>query len=147
MTALNIFTSNSNKQWESKVHPLSHERRTVGLGTLCCSRPVPGEGNGSPLQCSCLENPSDRGAWWAAVYGVAQSWTWLKRLSSSSSSSRPVPMGSHFSALPCIRAYFQALWQMKQLFSCFHSRQFLNLNAENGSSEFPCHISLGSKES
>ena len=34
-----------------------------------------GEGNGNPLQCSCLENPRDWGAWWAAVYGVAQSWT------------------------------------------------------------------------
>ena len=34
-----------------------------------------GEGNGNPLQCSCLENPRDGGAWWAAVYGVAQSWT------------------------------------------------------------------------
>ena len=44
-----------------------------------------GEGNGDPLQCSCLENPRDRGAWWAAVYGVAQSQTQLKRLSSSSS--------------------------------------------------------------
>ena len=44
-----------------------------------------GEGNGNPLQCSCLENPRDGGAWWAAVYGVAQSWTWLKRVSSSSS--------------------------------------------------------------
>ena len=43
-----------------------------------------GEGNGNPLQCSCLENPRDGGAWWAAVYGVAQSRTWLKRLSSSS---------------------------------------------------------------
>ena len=43
-----------------------------------------GEGNGNPLQCSCLENPRDQGAWWAAIYGVAQSWTWLKRLSSSS---------------------------------------------------------------
>ena len=42
-----------------------------------------GEGNSNPLQCSCLENPRDRGAWWAAVYGVAQSRTWLKRLSSS----------------------------------------------------------------
>ena len=42
-----------------------------------------GEGNGNPLQCSCLENPRDGGAWWAAVYGVAQSWTQLKRLSSS----------------------------------------------------------------
>ena len=46
-----------------------------------------GEGNGNPLQCSCLENPGDGGAWWAAVYGVAQSRTWLKRLSSSSTSS------------------------------------------------------------
>ena len=42
-----------------------------------------GEGNGNPLQCSCLENPRDGGAWWAAVYGVAQSQTRLKRLSSS----------------------------------------------------------------
>ena len=41
-----------------------------------------GEGNGNPLQCSCLENPRDGGAWWAAVYGVAQSWTRLKQLSS-----------------------------------------------------------------
>ena len=44
-----------------------------------------GEGNGNPLQCSCLENPRGGGAWWAAVYGVAQSRTRLKRLSSSSS--------------------------------------------------------------
>ena len=41
-----------------------------------------GEGNGNPLQCSCLENPRDGGAWWVAVYGVAQSRTWLKWLSS-----------------------------------------------------------------
>ena len=46
-----------------------------------------GEGNGNPLQCSCLENPRDGGAWWAAFYGVAQGWTRLERLSSSSSSS------------------------------------------------------------
>ena len=46
-----------------------------------------GEGNGNPLQLqySCLENPRDGGPWWAAVYGVVQSWTRLKRLSSSSS--------------------------------------------------------------
>ena len=48
----------------------------------------PGEGNGNPLQSSCLENPGDGGAWWAAVYGVAKSWIRLKQLSSSSSSSR-----------------------------------------------------------
>ena len=45
-----------------------------------------GEGNGNPLQCSCLENPRDMEAWWAVIYGVAQSRTRLKRLSSSSSS-------------------------------------------------------------
>ena len=45
-----------------------------------------GKGNGNPLQCSCLENPRDGEAWWAAIYGVAQSRTRLKRLSSSSSS-------------------------------------------------------------
>ena len=44
-----------------------------------------GEGNGNPLQCSCLENPKDSGAWWAAIYGVSQSQTRLKQLSSSSS--------------------------------------------------------------
>ena len=49
-----------------------------------------GEGNGNPLQCSCLENPRDRGDWWAAVYGVAQSQTRLKWLSSSSSSSSSI---------------------------------------------------------
>ena len=49
------------------------------------SLPCIGEGNGNPLQCSCLENPRDGGAWWAAIYGVAQSRTQLKRPSSSSS--------------------------------------------------------------
>ena len=61
------------------------------LITICCllasqgRQPLlePGEGNGSPLQHSCLENPRDRGVWWAAVSGVAQSWTRLKRLSST----------------------------------------------------------------
>ena len=55
-----------------------------------------GEGNGNPLQCSCLQNPRDRGAWWAAVYQVAQSRTQLKRLSSSSSSSMGRKVGFHW---------------------------------------------------
>ena len=92
--------------WSRKWHPTSvllpgksHGRRSlVGCGlwgryesdttkrlhfpfSLSCT----GEGNGNPLQCSCLENPRDGGAWWAAVYGVAQSRTRLKWLSSSSS--------------------------------------------------------------
>ena len=54
-----------------------------------------GEGNGNSLQCPCLETPRDGGAWWAAVYGIAQSWTQLKQRSSSSSSSssRTIPEG------------------------------------------------------
>ena len=47
-----------------------------------------GEGNGNPLRCSCLENLRDEGAWWAAIYGVAQSQTWLKWLNSSRTTSR-----------------------------------------------------------
>ena len=57
------------------------------LENLMCYNVVVIVGNGNPLQCSCLENPRDGGAWWAAVYGVTQSQTRLKRLSSSSSSS------------------------------------------------------------
>ena len=49
------------------------ERLPFQFSLLCI-----GEGNGNPLQCSCLENPRDGGAWWAAVYGVTQSWTRLK---------------------------------------------------------------------
>ena len=46
-------------------------------GSVLGSKRSPGEENGNPLQYSCLENLMDRGAWWAAVYGVAKSWTWL----------------------------------------------------------------------
>ena len=91
---------NWRRQWQLTPVPLpgeSHGRRSlVGCSpwcrtesdtterlhyhfTLSCIR----EGSGNPLQCSCLENPRDGGAWWAAVYGVAQSRTRLKRLSSS----------------------------------------------------------------
>ena len=93
-------------QWNIQRHPTpvllpgeSHGRRSpVGHGpwgreesdtterlhfhfSLSCI----GDGNGNPLQCFCLENPRDRGAWWAAIYGVAQGRTWLKQLGSSSS--------------------------------------------------------------
>ena len=68
------------KMW-SRITQMNspHERLSFHFSLSCT-----GEGNGNPLQCSCLENPRGRGAWWAAVYGVAQSRTWLKRLSSSS---------------------------------------------------------------
>ena len=55
-----------------------------------------GEGNGNPLQCSCPENSRDGEAWWAAIYGVSQSRTRLKRLSSSSNDGGGVRQGDHF---------------------------------------------------
>ena len=75
--------------WRSLVgySPWGHEESDMTVWTHChFSLSCTGEGNGNPLQCSCLENPRDGGAWWADVYGVTQSRTWLKRLSSSSSS-------------------------------------------------------------
>ena len=64
-----------------------------------------GEGKGNPLQCSCLENPRDGGAWWAAVSGVAQSWTRLKWLGSSSSSIHD----THFSPSLSVSKYTLSL--------------------------------------
>ena len=61
---------------------VGHDWATSLHFSLSCT----GEGNGNPLQCSCLENPRDRGAWWAPIYGVAQSRTRLKQLSGSISS-------------------------------------------------------------
>ena len=63
-----------------------------------------GEGNGNPLQCSCLKNPRDSGAWWAAVYGVAHSRTRLMRLSSSSSS-KGYKLKAKFSSTLCIMIF------------------------------------------
>ena len=64
-----------------------------------------GEGNGNPIQYSCLENLRDGGPWWAAVYGVAQSRTWLKWLSSSSSSPYvKLRLCRHIPTLPFCRA-------------------------------------------
>ena len=73
--------------WRSLVgcSPWGHEKSdTYWANSLHFSLSCIGEGNGNPLQCSCLENPRDGGAWLAAICGVAQSQTRLKRLSSSS---------------------------------------------------------------
>ena len=69
------------RAWWAAVHGVVTERLHFHFSLSCI-----GEGNGNPLQCSCLESPRDGGAWWAADYGVSESWTRLKRLSSSSSS-------------------------------------------------------------
>ena len=71
--------------WWAAVHGVAKSQDTTEQLHLHFSLSCIGEGNGNPLQCSCLENPRDGGAWWAAIYGVAQSRTRLKLLSSSSS--------------------------------------------------------------
>ena len=63
-----------------------------------------GEGNGNPLQCSCLENPRDGGAWWAAVYGVAQSQTRLKWLSSAKAKTRYLKVVLEFGIFKIIKS-------------------------------------------
>ena len=88
---------------------LSHARGATQDGRVMVERSdrmwSTGEGNGNPLRCSCLENPRDRGAWWAAVSGVTHSRTRLKRLSSSSRTiGCQAPLSMEFSSkrrLPC----------------------------------------------
>ena len=77
-----------------------------------------GEGNGNPLQCSCLENPRDGGASWAAVYGVAQSRTRLKQLSSSSSSLISKVPSCHI-AKGLQNCHFGLVWVIFTMFKYF----------------------------
>ena len=58
-------------------NPLANVGDITHMGLIPGSGRSPGEGNGNPLQNSCLENPMDRGAWWATVHGVAKGWTQL----------------------------------------------------------------------
>ena len=59
-------------------NPLANAGNVRDESSIPGSRRSPGEGHGNPLQCSCLENPMDKGAWWATVHRVAKSWTQLK---------------------------------------------------------------------
>ena len=86
-----------------------------------------GEVNGNPLQCSCLENPRDGGAWWAAIYGVAQSRTRLKWLSSSSSKNTPKHGPKAKVQAYCIKArsiQFHKCLLSKTLLSLYHMTFF-----------------------
>ena len=62
-------------------NPPTNAGYIIDMGSVPALGRSPGGGNGNPLQYSCLENPMDRGAWWATVHGVAKSWTRLKQLS------------------------------------------------------------------
>ena len=69
------------KTWEDRSSDRDSQEPILWAQILYLSIPTRGEGTGNPLWYSCLENPVDRGAWWASVLRVAQSWTWLKQLS------------------------------------------------------------------
>ena len=116
-----LTTGPNGRQWQPTLVHLpgkSHGRRSlVGCSPWGCKESDTterlhfhfllsciGEGNGNPLQCSCLENPRDRGAWWAAVYGVAQSRTRMKWLSSSSNhwATRVFPLLKSSVTLLCV---------------------------------------------
>ncbi|XP_042096630.1 centrosomal protein 20 isoform X5 [Ovis aries] len=83
-------TKDDNKNTFLKGSSLQPLNPNLGRPPSGRKQMVIGEGNGDPLQYSCLENSMDRGTWWAAVCGVTQSWTRLKRLSSSSSIEEPL---------------------------------------------------------
>ena len=101
--------------WLAAVHRVAKSRTRLSdfTFTFHFSLSCIGEGNGNPLQCSCLENPRDGGAWWAAVYGVTQSRTRLKWLSSSSS----VPMRGiePRSCSSCLKSDYSSMSQIKSL--------------------------------
>ena len=80
-----------------------------------------GEGNGNPLQCSCLENPRDKRAWWAAVYWVAQTRTRLKRLSSSSSRGAILPWQNDALLLFCRKSSGcgEAFFTFRRAYLCY----------------------------
>ena len=82
-----------------------------------------GEGNGNPLQCSCLENPRDGRVWWAAIYGVAQSRTRLNRLSSSNNSSRVLKIATLYKYIQLITDDFQR--------QCVSSVKRFKMDSEN----------------
>ena len=88
MCSTSVLLPGNSHEWRSLVgcSPWGHkESDTTERPHFHFSLSCTGEGNGNPLQCSCLENPRDCGAWWAAIYGAAQSWTRLKWLSSTCS--------------------------------------------------------------
>ena len=87
----------------------------MSVYTFTFSLSYSGEGNGNPLQCSCLENPRDGGAWWADVYGVTQSRTRLKWLSSSSMSVyRAQSWGYEGSAVICLSLWSKIVTSVQQ---------------------------------
>ena len=91
-------TARSEPRWLSPKESACDAGDARDPGLIPGSGRSSGAGNGNPLQSSCLENPMDRGAWWAIVHGVAKSWTWL---SVHAHTHRVSPDVSETSEMPC----------------------------------------------
>ena len=107
-------------------HRVGHNWRDLAAAAAACI----GEGNGNPLHYSCVENPRDVGAWWAAVCGVARSWTRLKRLSSSSSGRTNIPPGVW--PFPISKSF-----EVLGTYHCCHSHQ-LSSEKMKAKRQIPC---------
>ena len=118
--------------WWAAVHGVAKSRTQTEWLHFHFSLSHIGEGNGNPLQCSCLENPRDGGAWWAAVYGVAHSRTRLMGLSSSSHSSRQ----------SLCSAYCWCLILIKSISECIRHTRITEMKQESklASTSVPTHI-------
>ena len=95
---------------------------TRDTGSIPGSGRSSGEGNGNPPQDSCLENPMDRGAWWAIVHRVAKSWTWLRRL--------PTPIVQLFSQQVC-GVNTPTLAAFKLLTYCYYKWSWKEMSGKN----------------
>ena len=106
---------------DNSKEPASQYRRHKRCGFDPWVRKIPGGGHGNPLQYPCLENPMDRGTWWASVHRVTKSWTWLKQFSSKFTAKTapvlhpfvvPCPLGVTLKLSP-------SLWIWVALVMCF----------------------------
>ena len=104
-----------------------------------------GEGNGNALQCSCLEHPRDGGAWWAAVYGVAQSQTQLKWLSSSSKQYTHVHTSTHTLKHTMLKRWHTAILERSSLVILFVCRSIIIYNIEQRQEDVACERKLEQK--
>ena len=119
------------------MNPPANAGDTRDSGSIPGSGRSPGEGNGNPLQYSCLENPKDRGAWQAIVHGVAKSWTWLSDWAGWARSSKTVQYIEITSTLLYLLAF---IWKKPNLENIsisitFHMKSLSSVQLANGKSQ------------
>ena len=112
--------------WTSQVAPVvknlpANAGDVRDAGSVPGSERFPGGGHGNPLQYSCLKNPVDRGAWWATVHRVANSWIWLKRLGTHTHTPLLLCCSTFFSIHSCLRCFIvKGCWFLSKSFFCLN---------------------------